>query len=43
MNAFAVRQLEVDPTDRILEIGFGGGVTLRYLIENSGFVAGVDT
>lgn len=42
MNAFAVRQLEVEPTDRILEIGFGGGVTLRYLIENSGFVTGVD-
>jgi protein-L-isoaspartate O-methyltransferase len=24
MNAFAVRQLELAPTDRVLEIGFGG-------------------
>lgn len=42
MNAFAAEQLDVEPTDRVLEVGFGGGVTLRYLIENSGFVAGVD-
>jgi ubiquinone/menaquinone biosynthesis C-methylase UbiE len=42
MNAFAVRQLELDPTDCVLEIGFGGGVTLPPLIDAAAFVAGVD-
>jgi SAM-dependent methyltransferase len=42
MNAFAVRQLELTDADRVLEIGFGGGVTLPPLIERAGFVAGVD-
>lgn len=30
------------PTDRVLEIGFGGGVNLRYLIAGAAFVGGVD-
>jgi len=42
MNAFAFRQLDPKHEDRILEIGFGGGVTLKPLIENGAFVAGVD-
>lgn len=42
MNAFAVRQLELKPSDRVLEIGFGGGVTLKPLIDGAGYVAGVD-
>jgi ubiquinone/menaquinone biosynthesis C-methylase UbiE len=42
MNAFAVRQLEPEPSDRILEVGFGGGVTLPALIEAGAFLAGVD-
>src|SRR4029077_9724168 len=42
LNAFAVRQLELTPSDRVLEIGFGGGVTLPSLIKQAGFVAGVD-
>jgi arsenite methyltransferase len=42
MNAFAVRQLELAPTDRVLEIGFGGGVTLPALFEGAAFVSGVD-
>jgi arsenite methyltransferase len=33
MNAFAVQQLELRPSDRVLEIGFGGGVALPALIE----------
>ena len=33
MNAFAIRQLELTSSDRVLEIGFGGGVTLQRLIE----------
>ena len=28
MNAFALRELELEPTDYVLEIGFGGGQTL---------------
>ena len=42
MNAFAVQQLNPGPTDRILEIGFGGGATLPSLIGAAAFVAGVD-
>jgi len=42
MNAFAVRQLELKPSDRVLEIGFGGGSALSSLIEGASFVGGVD-
>jgi arsenite methyltransferase len=42
MNAFAVEQLELRPADRVLEIGFGGGVTLPSLIGGAAFVGGVD-
>jgi arsenite methyltransferase len=42
LNAYAVRQLELTPSDRILEIGFGGGVTLPFLIAGAAFVGGVD-
>jgi hypothetical protein len=28
MNRFAVEQLELQPADHVLEIGFGGGITL---------------
>ena len=42
MNTFAVKTLEVDATDRVLEIGFGGGVTLPSLIDSAAFFAGVD-
>src|SRR5258705_3647403 len=42
INAFAVQQLELTPSDRVLEIGFGGGLALPSLIERAAFVAGVD-
>jgi arsenite methyltransferase len=42
MNAFALRQLELASTDRVLDVGFGGGVTLPTLFERAAFVAGVD-
>src|SRR5882724_7335924 len=42
LNAFAVRQLDLTAADRVLEIGFGGGVTLPSLIEGAAFVGGVD-
>jgi len=42
MNAFAVQCLETSAQDRVLEIGFGGGVNLRKLIASAAFVSGVD-
>jgi arsenite methyltransferase len=42
MNAFAVERLELSPSDRVLEIGFGGGVALRSLVGRASFVGGVD-
>jgi arsenite methyltransferase len=42
INVFAVQQLALRTTDRVLEIGFGGGVTLPSLLKASSFVAGVD-
>jgi len=42
LNDFAVRQLDLTPSDRVLEIGFGGGVTLPSLIAVAAFVGGVD-
>jgi arsenite methyltransferase len=42
MNAFALEHLEPHPCDRILEIGFGGGVNLPPLIKIASFVAGID-
>jgi arsenite methyltransferase len=42
LNAFAVRQLDLTPSDRVLEIGFGGGGSLPYLIAGAAFVGGVD-
>jgi arsenite methyltransferase len=42
MNDFALRQLELTSADRVLEIGFGGGVALQPLIAQAGFVSGVD-
>ena len=40
MNAFAVRQLKLEPSDRVLEIGFGGA--LPSLMDAAAFIAGVD-
>jgi arsenite methyltransferase len=42
MNAFAIQQLDERSSDRILEIGVGGGVNLPTLIEQATFVAGID-
>jgi ubiquinone/menaquinone biosynthesis C-methylase UbiE len=42
LNAFAVRQLQLKATDRVLEIGFGGGATLPKLLAGAAFVAGLD-
>jgi len=42
LNSYAVRQLELAPSDRVLEVGFGGGVTLPSLLAGAAFVGGVD-
>jgi ubiquinone/menaquinone biosynthesis C-methylase UbiE len=42
MNAFAIEQLQLTSTDRVLEIGFGGGATLPTLLARAGFVGGLD-
>jgi len=42
MNAFAVKLLELTADDRVLEVGFGGGVALPSLIATAAYVAGVD-
>jgi ubiquinone/menaquinone biosynthesis C-methylase UbiE len=42
INEFALRQLEIQPQDRILEIGFGGGLMLRRLISANTWVTGID-
>lgn len=42
LNKFAVDQLQVEASDRVLEIGFGGGLTLKPLLSQARFVCGVD-
>ena len=42
LNAFALQQLQLTGNDRVLEIGFGGGVALPTLIGVAAFVGGVD-
>src|SRR5919109_597306 len=43
-NMWAVGLLEVEPTDRVLEIGFGPGIAIRELSRRAthGLVCGVD-
>jgi arsenite methyltransferase len=42
LNRFAVNQLLIEPGDRVLEIGFGGGVALPSLLSRARFVCGID-
>lgn len=42
LNAFAVQHLDVTSADRVLEIGFGGGVNLPVFIARAAFLAGLD-
>lgn len=42
MNAFAAARLAPASTDRVLEIGFGGGVLARLLVRSGACVTGID-
>jgi ubiquinone/menaquinone biosynthesis C-methylase UbiE len=44
MNNFAVEMLYLQPTDRVLDIGFGGGVTIEKMLKtiDTGKIYGVD-
>ena len=42
LNKFAMDQLRIQASDRVLEIGFGGGLTLKPLLAQARFVCGVD-
>ena len=42
VNAFAIDQLDLQPIDTVLEIGFGGGPNLRRLLGTVASVTGVD-
>jgi SAM-dependent methyltransferase len=42
LNAFAIQELKVTAADRVLEIGFGGGLNLPILMSSAAYVAGLD-
>ncbi|MFC3077936.1 class I SAM-dependent methyltransferase [Phenylobacterium terrae] len=42
LNSYAVEQLRLSADDRVLEIGFGGGVALPRPIREAAYVCGVD-
>lgn len=42
LNRLAVSELAVGRDDRVLEIGFGGGVALPHLLARAAFTCGVD-
>lgn len=41
-NRWAVSLLDIQPTDRVLEIGFGPGIAIAELAKRAGHVYGVD-
>lgn len=42
MNAFVLERLAAASSNRVLEIGFGGGLAIRPLLASAAFVAGLD-
>jgi ubiquinone/menaquinone biosynthesis C-methylase UbiE len=44
INHLAVELLDIQPTDRVLDIGFGGGITIEDMVKliNTGKIYGVD-
>src|SRR5690349_23786248 len=41
-NARAIERLDVQPGARVLDLGFGGGLTFRPLLERGATITGVD-
>jgi len=42
LNQYAFDQLDLDPEDRVIEVGFGGALMMPQLLERASFVCGVD-
>ncbi len=42
LNAFVIKLLDVRSTDRVLEIGFGGGLNLPILVSSAASFTGLD-
>jgi ubiquinone/menaquinone biosynthesis C-methylase UbiE len=44
INRYAIERLEIQPTDRILDIGFGGGITIVEMLKTieTGKIYGID-
>ncbi len=44
MNHFAVERLDIQPTDKVLDIGFGGGGTIEEMLKtiDTGKIDGID-
>jgi SAM-dependent methyltransferase len=42
LNGLALELLNLGPADRVLEVGFGGGIILYDLISRAAFVCGID-
>lgn len=44
MNHFAVERLDIQPTDKVLDIGFGGGITIAEMLKmiDTGKIYGID-
>jgi ubiquinone/menaquinone biosynthesis C-methylase UbiE len=42
LNSYALSQLQLVAEDRVVEIGFGGGVVMPQLLRDAAFVCGVD-
>jgi arsenite methyltransferase len=42
MNSFTLRELRLQATDHVLEVGFGGGPTLPFLLSATAYVAAID-
>ncbi|MEN8245945.1 MAG: methyltransferase domain-containing protein [Thermodesulfobacteriota bacterium] len=44
LNEWTIEQLNLNPSDRVLEVGFGPGLSIKLVAENvpGGWVAGID-
>ena len=44
LNEWTIEQLNLKPSDRVLEVGFGPGLSIKQVVENvpDGWVAGID-